>query len=139
MVLSLVSGLAPLAVHVVTLPPEGGKSKAPRVARSNERKNALPLLQPLYSGKGLGYIGVMAQFDVHISIGSLTVELSSAAQYPDVMTDLCNRAGTMFAMAIIQAQTAGFNPLEDKAPRVECTHIPAGWIDEEEFDDEDED
>lgn len=90
--------------------------------------------------KPLGYSVNMAQFDVHISLGSLTVELSSEAQYPDVMTDLCNRAGTMFAMAIIQAQTAGFNPLEDKAPRIECTHIPAtGWIDEDEFDDEDDD
>lgn len=86
----------------------------------------------------LGYYGLMAEFNVHISIGSLEVDISSEASYPDVMTDLCNRASTLFAMGIIQAQTAGFNPLEDKSPRIECSHAHA-WIDDIEYEDDDED
>lgn len=82
----------------------------------------------------------MPSFEVHISIGSLEVDLISEASYPDVMTDLCNRASTLFAMGVIQAQTAGFNPLEDKSPRIECSHAHAGWFDEyDDFDDDEDD
>lgn len=46
---------------------------------------------------------------VVINLGGLNVKIEQEASYPDMVTDLCNRAGTLFMIALNEAQERDIN------------------------------
>lgn len=46
---------------------------------------------------------------VVINLGGLNVKIEQEASYPDMITDLCNRAGTLFMVALNEAQEREIN------------------------------
>lgn len=64
---------------------------------------------------------------VVLNLGGLNIRLEQEASYPDLLTDLCNRAAILCGTAIAQAKAAEINIMAST------------WVDYGEDDDEDED
>lgn len=67
----------------------------------------------------------MPEAKVTINLGGLHIELVQEAAYPDMVTDLCNRATAAFGAALAQAKACDINIMAST------------WVDY--GDDEDED
>ena len=57
----------------------------------------------------LGYSPVMPLARVVINLGGLNIKLEQESAYPDMVTDLCNRAAVLFGTALAQAQASDLN------------------------------
>lgn len=64
---------------------------------------------------------------VVLNLGGLNIRIEQDAAYPDLLTDLCNRAAILCGTAIAQAKAADINIMAST------------WVDYGEDDDEDED
>lgn len=73
----------------------------------------------------LGYSATMPLARVVINLGGLNVKVEQESSYPDMVTDLCNRASVLFGTALAQA----------KASEVDI--LSSTWVDY--GDDEEED
>ena len=69
----------------------------------------------------------MAMARVTINLGGLNIKLEQDAAYPDMVTDLCNRAAVLFGTALAQATAAELNIMAST------------WVDYGDDDDDDED
>jgi hypothetical protein len=69
----------------------------------------------------------MAMARVVINLGGLNVKIEQDAAYPDIITDMCNRAAVLFATSLAQATSAGLEIMAST------------WVDYGDDDDEDED
>lgn len=54
-------------------------------------------------------MGCMPLAKVVINLGGLNIRIEQEASYPDLLTDLCNRAAILCGTAIAQAQAANLN------------------------------
>lgn len=64
---------------------------------------------------------------VVLNLGGLNIRLEQEAAYPDLLTDLCNRAAILCGTAIAQAKAAEINIMAST------------WVDYGEDDDDEED
>jgi hypothetical protein len=69
----------------------------------------------------------MALARVVINLGGLNVKIEQDAPYPDIVTDMCNRAAVLFSTSLAQASSAGLNIMAST------------WVDYGDDDDDDED
>lgn len=69
----------------------------------------------------------MALARVVINLGGLNIKIEQDATYPDIVTDMCNRAAVLFATSLAQAHSAGLNIMAST------------WVDYDDDDEEDED
>lgn len=69
----------------------------------------------------------MALARVVINLGGLNVKIEQDATYPDIVTDMCNRAAVLFATSLSQAHNAGLDIMAST------------WVDYGDDDEEDED
>ena len=63
---------------------------------------------------------------VTVNLGGLNIRLEQEAAYPDLLTDLCNRAAILVGTAIAQAKAADINIMA------------ATWVDYGDDDDDEE-
>ena len=64
---------------------------------------------------------------VVINLGGLHVKIEQEASYPDIVSDMCNRAAVLFGTAIAQASAADLQIMSST------------WVDYGDDDEEDED
>lgn len=64
---------------------------------------------------------------VVINLGGLNVKIEQEASYPDIVSDMCNRAAVLFGTALAQASAADLQIMNST------------WVDYGDDDDEDED
>ena len=69
----------------------------------------------------------MALARVIINLGGLNIKIEQDAPYPDIVTDMCNRAAVLFGTSIAQAKAADLEIMS------------ATWVDYGDDDEEDED
>ena len=69
----------------------------------------------------------MALARVVINLGGLNVKIEQDATYPDIVSDMCNRAAVLFATSLSQAHSAGLDIMAST------------WVDYGDDDEEDED
>jgi hypothetical protein len=69
----------------------------------------------------------MALARVVINLGGLNIKIEQDAPYPDIVTDMCNRAAVLFGTSIAQAKAA------------DLEIMAATWVDYGDDDEEDED
>jgi len=69
----------------------------------------------------------MALARVVINLGGLNIKIEQDATYPDIVTDMCNRAAVLFATSLSQAHSAGLDIMAST------------WVDYGDDDEEDED
>lgn len=74
----------------------------------------------------LGYCRTMPLARVIINLGGLNVKIEQDSSYPDMITDLCNRASVLFGTALAQAKAS------------EIDILSSTWVDygDDEEDDE---
>lgn len=69
----------------------------------------------------------MALARVVINLGGLNIRIEQEAAYPDIVTDMCNRAAVLFGTSLAQAKAA------------DLEIMASTWVDYGDDDEEDED
>jgi len=63
-------------------------------------------------GRGEGFWAILSAMPlarVIINLGGLNIKIEQDAAYPDMVSDLCNRAAVLFGTALAQAQASELN------------------------------